>query len=65
MDMSEESTRLSQGFTRKEETSSESSLDIAVAGDTDESSGNEPDYSVEVERVPVRAEPAQAFRKTE
>ena len=65
MDMSEESTRLSQGLTREEETTSESSLDIAVARDTDESSGNEADYSVEVERVPVRAEPAQAFRKRE
>ena len=53
MDMSEESTRLSQGLTREEETTSESSLDIVVQGDTDESSGNEADYSVEVERVPV------------
>ena len=49
-------------LTEEDETTSKSSMEVEVQGDTDE---READYSVEVEQIQARVEPAQAFRNLE
>ena len=62
LDMRGESNSLLDGLMREEETSSNSSVE--VQGDTDESTENA-NYSVDIEQVPVRVDPVQAFTNLE
>ena len=57
-----ESNSLLDGLVREEETSSNSSTE--VQGDTDERTENA-NYSVDIEQVPVRVEPVEAFTNLE
>ena len=63
--MTKEFSRLFGGLSLEEETTSKRSTDVDVRGNTDASTDNFADHSVEVERVPIRVEPAEALRNLE